>query len=87
MNKGDLVRVHGTIPMGSDPSLRISRGWRDFPGEYHYHSYVWAPDGLLGLVLQKCDVYCLVLLGTDMLWFELNHIKKVSCDIIGHASE
>lgn len=78
VRKGDLVRVRGMIPMGSDSLQKISRGWRDFPGEYNYHSYVWAPDGLFGVVIEERGTYCRVLLGCEPLWLENDHVERIA---------
>lgn len=70
METGDLVRVRGTVPIGSEASEKLNRGWKEYPGEYNYHSYVWVTGDCLGMVVESREGHCRLLLQGHLLWFD-----------------
>ena len=77
---GDLVIVRGTAPIGADPPEKVARGWRDYPGEYAFHTYVWVPGGTVGTLLELRGSYLRVLLQGHLLWLENSNIEQISHD-------
>lgn len=76
MKKGDLVKVWGSYSTIDQSDL--VRGWQDDPGVYNHHKAIWVTNGMMGIILQKIDERCRVLVSDRIVWlydYQLQVIK------------
>lgn len=74
LKPGDLVTIQRPYPKSDAPGIR---GYKDYPGEYNYHTSLWVEGDSLGVMLESREPFARVLVHNTAVWFESYNICKL----------